>query len=104
MLNTEFMPPALLEFVSSFAAKLFVAGVILAVISGTWFLFASYGCDPDLARWARFHPLNTIRLVVSYPGQCLVPFLLQWVAFLMCLPLFLRFLQLFESICRGGGF
>jgi hypothetical protein len=95
------MPPSLLDFLSSFAVKLFVAGVVLSVISGTWFLFASYACDPDLARWARFRPLNTIRLVVSYPERCLVPCLLQCVAFLMCLPLFVGFLRLFASWCTG---
>ena len=91
------------EFLSTFAARLFIAGIILGVISGVWFLFASYACDPHLARWVRFRPANAIRLVVTYPERCLVPYLLQWVAFILCVPLFLHFFQLFTSAWGGNG-
>jgi hypothetical protein len=90
------------QLFSGYAAILFAVGLLLGWLAGVWFLFASYSCNVRLARWSYYLPLLTIRLVVTYPRQCLAPFLLQLFALLLCLPLFFRFLSLFSAIQANG--
>jgi hypothetical protein len=90
------------QLFSTPASILFAVGFLVNLLAGWWFLFASYSCNARLARWSYFLPMLTIRLVVTYPRQCLAPFLLQLFALLLCLPLFFRFLTLFSLIQAQG--
>ena len=78
--------------------RLFGLGVVLQLIASVWFLFASYSCDVRMARWCRYFPILTIRLLLDYPERCLAPFILQHVSLLLFLPTLFRFLRLFSSV------
>ena len=69
------MPAALTAFLTAHASAFFWAGVALEVVGGVWFLFDSYRCDVDIARWTMLFPPLAIYLVFRYPEECLKSFL-----------------------------
>jgi hypothetical protein len=62
-------------FLTAHASALFWAGVVVETIGGIWFLFDSYRCDVDLARWTLLFPPLAIYLAIRYPEECLKSFL-----------------------------
>ncbi len=68
-------PKVLTHFLTAHASFLFWAGVVVETIGGVWFLFDSYRCDVDLARWTLFFPPLAIYLAIRYPEECLKSFL-----------------------------
>ena len=69
------MPAALTAFLTAHASAFFWAGVALEVVGGVWFLFDSYRCDVDIARWTMLFPPLAIYLVFRYPEECLKSFI-----------------------------
>ena len=69
------MPAALTAFLTAHASFLFWAGIALEVVGGVWFLFDSYRCDVDIARWTMLFPPLAIYLVFRYPEECLKSFI-----------------------------
>jgi len=64
-----------MAFLTTHASAFFWAGVVAEVIGGIWFLFDSYRCDVDLARWTLLFPPIAIYLAWRYPEECLKSFL-----------------------------
>jgi hypothetical protein len=90
------------EMFQSTSAVLFAVGFGINAIAGVWFLFASYSADRRLARWSRALPILSIRLVAEHPNKCLIPFILQHIGVLLCLPLIVRFLRAFDAVREGA--
>jgi len=86
------------QFISPQVKFLFGAGVLLNIFASIWFLFASYGCDVRLARWSCFVPFASVKFALVHPERCLAPFILQHVALLLCLPMVLRFSQMWHHL------
>jgi hypothetical protein len=57
------------------ASAIFWAGVVIETIGFVWFLFDSYRCDVDIARWTLVFPPLAIYLVFRYPEECLKSFI-----------------------------
>jgi hypothetical protein len=62
-------------FLAPYADVLFWAGAAVETIGFVWFLFDSYRCDVDIARWTLLFPPLAIYLVIRYPEECLKSFL-----------------------------
>jgi hypothetical protein len=62
-------------FLAAHASAIFWAGVVIETIGFVWFLFDSYRCDVDLARWTLLFPPLAIYLAIRYPEECLKSFL-----------------------------
>ncbi len=62
-------------FLAANADAIFWAGIVVEVIGSVWFLFDSYRCDVDLARWTMLFPPIALFLVFRYPEECLKSFL-----------------------------
>ena len=84
-----------IHFLSS--GRLFVFGVILAVLSSIWFLVASYACEKRRVRWINLFPTLRVSLMLKKPEGLLAPFVLYHVALLVCFPTLIRILRL---LCR----
>ncbi len=65
------------SLLASHAGVIFWSGVVVEVIGFVWFLFDSYRCDVELARWTLIFPPLAIYLVVRYPEECLKSFLVS---------------------------
>ena len=65
----------LTTFLTAHSGAIFWSGIVVEVIGGIWFLFDSYRCDVDLARWALLFPPIAIYLAIRYPEECLKSFL-----------------------------
>ena len=57
------------------ASAIFWTGVAIETIGFVWFLFDSYRCDVDLARWTLLFPPPALYLAIRYPEECLKSFL-----------------------------
>ena len=68
------MTAVLTNLLTAHADFLFWAGCVVEVVGGIWFLFDSYRCDVDLARWTMLFPPLAIYLVIRYPEECLKSF------------------------------
>jgi len=64
-----------MAFLTAHAGFIFWAGVVVETIGFVWFLFDSYRCDVDLARWTLLFPPLAIYLAIRYPEECLKSFL-----------------------------
>ncbi|HEX4141036.1 MAG TPA: hypothetical protein VHY09_11855 [Candidatus Methylacidiphilales bacterium] len=64
-----------MTFLTAHADAIFWAGVVVETIGFVWFLFDSYRCDVDLARWTLLFPPLAIYLAIRYPEECLKSFL-----------------------------
>ena len=73
----------LTQFLTAHSGVLCFVGATLGIGSGIWFLFASYGCDVQLAHWTFLLPPLALLLVIRYPETCLRPFLLSLLALLI---------------------
>jgi hypothetical protein len=62
-------------FLTAHASAFFWVGVIVEVIGGVWFLFDSYRCDVDIARWTMVFPPLGLYLAIRYPEECLKSFI-----------------------------
>lgn len=62
-------------FLTAHAGAIFWTGVVIETIGFVWFLFDSYRCDVDIARWTLVFPPLGIYLVFRYPEECLKSFL-----------------------------
>ena len=65
----------LTAFLTAHASAIFWTGVAIETIGFVWFLFDSYRCDVDLARWTLLFPPLAIYLAIRYPEECLKSFL-----------------------------
>jgi len=65
----------LTTFLTAHASAFFWAGVVIETIGFVWFLFDSYRCDVDLARWTLLFPPLAVYLAIRYPEECLKSFL-----------------------------
>ena len=66
----------LTAFLTAHASFIFWLGVVVETIGGVWFLFDSYRCDVDLARWTLVFPPIAFFLAFRYPEECLKSFLI----------------------------
>ncbi len=64
----------LTTFLTAHADFIFWTGVVVETIGFVWFLFDSYRCDVDLARWTLLFPPLAIYLAWRYPEECLKSF------------------------------
>jgi hypothetical protein len=65
----------LTTFLTAHAGAIFWIGIVVELGGGIWFLFDSYRCDVDLARWTLLFPPLGIYLAFRYPEECLKSFL-----------------------------
>ncbi len=65
----------LTTFLTTHAGAIFWTGVVIETIGFVWFLFDSYRCDVDIARWTLLFPPLGIYLAIRYPEECLKSFL-----------------------------
>jgi hypothetical protein len=63
------------SFLTAHSNAIFWIGVVVETVGFVWFLFDSYRCDVDLARWALFFPPLAIYFAIRYPEECLKSFL-----------------------------
>lgn len=84
-----------------FATRMLVIGFIINLVGGIWLTFASYAADPRLARWSRFRPYFSLRLLIEHHDKCLKPFILQFVGSLFFIPFILNFLRVFNALYRN---
>jgi hypothetical protein len=65
----------LTTFLTAHSDAIFWIGIVVETAAGIWFLFDSYRCDVDLARWTLVFPPLALYLVIRYPEECLKSFL-----------------------------
>jgi hypothetical protein len=62
-------------FLTAHSSFIFWFGVVVEVVGSVWFLFDSYRCDVEIARWTMVFPPLGIYLVFRYPEECLKSFI-----------------------------
>ncbi len=68
------------------SVSVLIAGVIVSLIGSTWLLFASYRADRREAHIATFYlPMRFIKIVIEHPKECLAPFVVQSIGFVLSL-------------------
>jgi len=73
----------LAHFLTTYCDAIRWTGLGISIVGSLWFLFASYHCDVDLARWTLLFPPVALFLVVRYPETCLRPFLVVVVSMVL---------------------